>query len=167
MGQTNVLRFYSEVRDSKTFVLSAPLLIWAQKIYQTMALQAFEDMVKQNSKRKDLYFCGINTPNQVVLNCGNAQLHDDPVDTSLALLSYYWGPFDLPWLDGELKIHEALLQIEPSPRDAILLDGALYHNVNSENGERFNTTIYNKNLTENGVLPEQLQWTTEKYFGFC
>jgi len=165
-GHKTILRFRTELKNPATFALAAPLLIWSERCYKVMAPTEYKKMEQVNQNRIDLLMCDLPLPNQIVLNSGNAHTHNDPKDSSLALLSYYHGPFQDCWTDGELHIKEMGMQIEPTERDTILIDGVLYHGVNPENGLRFNTTIYNNNLTQTAYLPEEMGWVTAKNFGY-
>jgi len=162
-GLRNVIRFPAEVEDANMFAKTAPQWVWSNSTYKKISPETYETICRSN--RTDLNFCGFQGANQFVKNFTPILLHNDPLDTSPALLGYYHGPFAEAWTGGELEIPETGLGIQVLPQDLVLLDSILYHFVRPVNGVRFSTGVYNKNLTKTAVLPNGFEWVTKKYFG--
>jgi hypothetical protein len=87
------------------------------------------------------------------------------VDRSACLLTYLHGPFQNRWMDGAFLVRIFGLRVPVNPRDVVLYQSQLWHEVAPTTGVRLSLVSYCKEFPSNTYAPENLDWVFKSDFG--
>jgi len=159
---------YSNI-DRVNFVKSLPMFKWTERIVQELMPAIFEKLDKIRDKR---FRIGQFICTGLAFNFAPVGFHHDQGDIAPAILSYFNGPFapepGFPsFLGGEFIMRCMGIKVLVNPRDNLISESRLFHEVGSVIGVRFNITSYFKTETfDNARVPENASWLFKENFGY-